>query len=165
MGPTQYPHKFHLVIKNVLKRVYCWYPSFGNGAFPTSINSIHCILNAHTGMISSNFWLFGNLVIGGHCSKVTLFVYLVEIHEIAYVVDAYVSYGRSDDLNGKVTVSYCLNIIVCMISCKYRQRIKFLLLVNYLMSLSCIDYCCLNYLDCIIRKIRCHCKSSACSFR
>ncbi|KAK7314652.1 hypothetical protein VNO77_33179 [Canavalia gladiata] len=30
---------------------------------------------------------------------------LAEIHEIAYVVDAYVSYGRSDALNGKVTIA------------------------------------------------------------
>ncbi|CAJ1952092.1 unnamed protein product [Sphenostylis stenocarpa] len=30
---------------------------------------------------------------------------LSEIHEIAYVVDAYVSYGRSDALNGKVTIA------------------------------------------------------------
>ncbi|KAK7380086.1 hypothetical protein VNO78_32478 [Psophocarpus tetragonolobus] len=29
---------------------------------------------------------------------------LAEIHEIAYVVDAYVSYGRSDALHGKVTI-------------------------------------------------------------
>jgi len=35
----------------------------------------------------------------------------VEIHEIAYVVDAYVSYGRSDALNGKLIVSYCLIIL------------------------------------------------------
>ncbi|KAG2385120.1 uncharacterized protein HKW66_Vig0122120 [Vigna angularis] len=30
---------------------------------------------------------------------------LAEIHEIAYVVDAYVSYGRSDALNGKVIIA------------------------------------------------------------
>ncbi|KAG4400652.1 hypothetical protein GLYMA_07G103000v4 [Glycine max] len=30
---------------------------------------------------------------------------LAEIHKIAYVVDAYVSYGRSDDLNEKVTIA------------------------------------------------------------
>ncbi|ESW24674.1 hypothetical protein PHAVU_004G150100 [Phaseolus vulgaris] len=30
---------------------------------------------------------------------------LAEIHEIAYVVDAYVSYGRSDDLNEKVIIA------------------------------------------------------------
>ncbi|XP_061362634.1 uncharacterized protein LOC133306347 isoform X2 [Gastrolobium bilobum] len=30
---------------------------------------------------------------------------LAENHEIAYVVDAYVSYGRSDTLNGKVTIA------------------------------------------------------------
>ncbi|MED6155593.1 hypothetical protein PIB30_006459 [Stylosanthes scabra] len=30
---------------------------------------------------------------------------LAEVHEINYIVDAYVSLGRSDDLNGKVTIA------------------------------------------------------------
>lgn len=51
-------------------------------------------------------------MIGLYCPKLTIFVYHVEIHKIAYVVDAYVSYGRSDDLNEKVTVSYSHHIIL-----------------------------------------------------
>ncbi|QHO02022.1 DEAD-box ATP-dependent RNA helicase 58 [Arachis hypogaea] len=36
---------------------------------------------------------------------INIFIYLVEIHEINYILDAYVSLGRSDALNGKVTIA------------------------------------------------------------
>ncbi|XP_020970774.1 bifunctional riboflavin kinase/FMN phosphatase-like, partial [Arachis ipaensis] len=36
---------------------------------------------------------------------INIFIYLVEIHEINYILDTYVSLGRSDALNGKVTIA------------------------------------------------------------
>jgi hypothetical protein len=49
-------------------------------------------------------------MIGVYRAKVTVFIYSVETQKIAYVVDAYASFGRSDALNGKVIVSY--NIVL-----------------------------------------------------
>jgi hypothetical protein len=102
-------------------------------------------------------------MIGVYRAKVTVFIYSVETQKIAYVVDAYASFGRSDALNGKVIVSY--RVVIFIICCMSFQLIIKLLLINCLTILSCVDYCCLYYLDCIIWKIGCHCKSTASSFR